>query len=238
MNLLYFTSSPPILTALNNGTLNAANAMPFKDSTSDGTTSFTVARRSFVSSNDSVPLNPQKKWIGGNRDSSEISRRSRVNAIGEGSFNAANQPISFKTNRDVNVTNDALVRVRAGGSTVPRKVTQKYMLYASPSNPPSAPTITSIINDNSSLIVYFTPPVDNGGESIDNYEYSTDNGISWQECIPPNNKSPITITTLSSDATPLLESGITYNVKIRAINNNGYGQSSIPFSVTIPLLPF
>ena len=128
MNLLSFTSSPPILTALNNGTLNAPNAMPFKDSTSDGTTSFTVARRSFVSSNDSIPLNPQKKWIGGNRDSSEISRRSRVNAIGEGSFNMANQPFSFKTNRDVNVTNDALVRVRAGGSTVPKKVTQRGIL--------------------------------------------------------------------------------------------------------------
>ena len=130
MNLYSFTSSPPILTELNNGTLNASNAMPFKDSTSDGTTSFTIARRSFVSSVsvNSVPLNTQKKWIGGNRDSSEISRRSRVNAIGAGSFNTENQPISFKTNRDVNVTNDALVRVRAGGSTVPKKVTQKYLL--------------------------------------------------------------------------------------------------------------
>lgn len=125
MNLFSFTSSPPILTELNNGTLNATNAMPFKDSTSDGTTSFTIARRSFVTSNNYTPINTQKKWIGGNRDSSEISRRSRVNAIGEGSFNTENQPISFKTNRDVNVTNDALVRVRAGGSTVPKKVTQR-----------------------------------------------------------------------------------------------------------------
>lgn len=74
-----------------------------------------------------IPPNLQKKWIGGNRDSSEIARRRRVNAVGAGSFNTANQPFSFKTNRDVNVTFDALTRVRAGGSNVPKKVTQKYM---------------------------------------------------------------------------------------------------------------
>ena len=223
MNLFSFTSSPPILTELNNGTLNSTNAMPFKDSTSDGTTSFTIARRSFVTSNNSVPLNTQKKWIGGNRDSSEISRRSRVNAIGAGSFNTANQPISFKTNRDVNVTNDALVRVRAGGSNVPKKVTQKYMLSVTPSTPPSAPTITSITPGNALLTVSFTIPTNNGGETIDNYEYSTDNGTSWQECIPPDVISPIIITTLSTDGITSLTNGVTYDVIIRAGNNNGFG---------------
>jgi len=76
-----------------------------------------------------IPQNLNKKWIGGNRDASQVARNRRVNAIGNGSFNANNQPFSFKTNRDVNVTRDALTRVRGGGSTVPKKVTQKYLNF-------------------------------------------------------------------------------------------------------------
>jgi hypothetical protein len=61
----------------------------------------------------------QKKWIGGNRDASTIISKRRVNSVGNGSLNASGGQISFTTVRDINVTNNALRKVRAGGAYVP-----------------------------------------------------------------------------------------------------------------------
>jgi hypothetical protein len=99
------------------------------------------------------------------------------------------------------------------------------MLSGIPSTTPSAPTITSITPRNASLTVNFTSPVNNGGDSILNYAYSTDNGTSWLSCNPPDITSPITITTLSSDGSTPLTNGTTYSVRINAANINGYGSS-------------
>lgn len=139
---------------INNGKLSAIKAMPQKDSTSDGCSTFSVDRRAYVktyTNNLTNTANPpghfgmdafgsgnrilptvfdghqtaaQKKWSG-NRDASEVVRRQRVNSVGVGSLNAQNQPMCFETHTNINTTRDALRRVRAGGATVPKKVTHK-----------------------------------------------------------------------------------------------------------------
>jgi hypothetical protein len=134
---------------INNGKLSAIKAMPQKDSTSDGDSTFSVDRRAYVktyTNNLTNKANPpghfgmgnhirptvfdgnqtaaQKKWSG-NRDASEVVRRQRVNSVGVGSLNAQNQPMCFQTHSNINTTRDALRRVRAGGATVPKKVTKK-----------------------------------------------------------------------------------------------------------------
>ncbi len=109
---------------MNNGTLSSIKAMPQKDSTSDGTSTFAMSRKTYY---ETQPANAavttailkQKKFIGGNRDASSVVARRRAAEVGVGTLNASAAPISFTTVRDVNVTNNALRRVRAGGMNVP-----------------------------------------------------------------------------------------------------------------------
>lgn len=113
---------------INNGTLSFQKAMPQKDSTSDGTSNFSMSRHLYVdtlSSSTATSLNtvnPAKKWVGGSRDSSQVTTNRRIASVGNGSLNAAQVPTSFTTVRDINTTSDAKTRVRAGGATVPAKV--------------------------------------------------------------------------------------------------------------------
>ena len=112
-----------IRTEINNGTWSSLKAMPQKDSTSDGTSSFALGRRTYYETYASAPSNDvmkQKKFIGGNRDASSVVARRKTNEIGVGTLNASSQPISFTTVRDINVRNNALRRVRAGGAYVPK----------------------------------------------------------------------------------------------------------------------
>lgn len=107
---------------MNNGTLSSIKAMPQKDSTSDNTTNFATSRKIYaetVNAAPSIATLKQKKFIGGNRDASSVVARRRAAEIGVGTFNANARPISYTTTRDVNVTNNALRRVRAGGAYVP-----------------------------------------------------------------------------------------------------------------------
>jgi len=135
---------------INNGALKAIKAMPLKDSTSDGTSNFEMNRRIYektytttltnlqilsalkkpyfgqsgirptVFDGTSAPI--QKKWIGSNnRDASQVTTNRRTYSVGTGTLNYANQLMSFTTYKDVNVVNDALRRVRGGGTVAPPK---------------------------------------------------------------------------------------------------------------------
>ncbi len=133
--------------------------MPQKDITSDGTNDFSRNRRVYwrflgnplspFSSleNTTQPMNSlegrprlaqlgsnvfQKKWGNTNRDASQIAMRKRVTAVGKGSFNTEDQPLSFTTTRSINTEYDAVVRCRAGGYCVPKKVTQKNIVKSNP----------------------------------------------------------------------------------------------------------
>ena len=110
---------------INNGALQSTNAMPQKDSTSDGTASFEIGRmtnRRIYTTN--VPTNAeyvQKKWIGGNRDASQVIRNRRVWGIARGSKNTATDKISGTTDKDVNTIDNDQKRVRAGGAVANQK---------------------------------------------------------------------------------------------------------------------
>ena len=110
---------------INNAVLSTTKAMPPKDSTGDGTSHFSTARREYC---EIVPPTPEtvqqkqaKKWFG-NRDASQIATNRRIKEIGVGSLNASKQPFSFMNKNDDNSRIDALARVRGGGSVVPQKV--------------------------------------------------------------------------------------------------------------------
>ena len=111
----------PIRTQINNGTLTGMKAMPQKDSTSDNTSNFAQDRHVYAESLTSFTATQwkQKKFIGGNRDASSVVARRRTNEVGNGSLNASGNQLSFTTTRDINVTNNALRKVRAGGAYVP-----------------------------------------------------------------------------------------------------------------------
>ena len=120
-------------TQSNNGILTARKAMPMKDSTSDGDSSFAMDRQVYMRTPVASPaIDPllllKKKWYGGSgvRDSRGVIENRVKNEVGVGTLNASGNPTAFKTVKDVNVTRDALVRVRHIGSCVPAKKIHKY----------------------------------------------------------------------------------------------------------------
>jgi hypothetical protein len=110
----------------NNGRLTTIKAMPQKDSTSDGTTTFSLSRRTYMETFQTTSITSaqknKKKWYG-NRDASQVVANRRVDQIANGSLNSDAKPISFTTVTDRNVERQALHRMRSGGASVPAKVT-------------------------------------------------------------------------------------------------------------------
>jgi hypothetical protein len=119
-----------ILQTINNGISKSYRGMPQKEINTDGTSSFSTGRRNYVEQSNttvSVAQYTQKKWIGGNRDGSSVIDRRRNLAIGLGSINAANTPITDK-NVDQNLVNRALIRTRNAGGAVPPKCSSRGIL--------------------------------------------------------------------------------------------------------------
>ena len=115
----------------NNGVLSARKAMPMKEANSDGDSSFAMDRRVYmrtpisnrrnntypegeVYNTETLSIIAKKKWYGGSsvRDSTLVMEKRVKNGVGVGTLNADGKPISFQTVKDVNVTRQALVRVR------------------------------------------------------------------------------------------------------------------------------
>ena len=98
-----------------------------------------------------------------------------------------------------------------------------------PATTPSAATITGITVGNSQLSVAFSAPSSEGGSSITNYKYSTDNGATFTAVSPASTASPIVITGLTN--------GTAYNVQIRAVNAIGDGTATASTSGTPATTP-
>lgn len=140
-----------ILQDIKNNTLSANHAMPLKDSTSDGASSFEMGRKIYTNMNMAAPVHQstihvsppttmrqpnnnfypttvtslaQKKWLGGNnRDASQIIANRRNEGIGKASINLNNTKMAFcNNNNNSNMINSHLRRVRGGGYVVPPKV--------------------------------------------------------------------------------------------------------------------
>ncbi len=100
-------------------------------------------------------------------------------------------------------------------------ITDNIILYAqwSASPPPSAPTALSSVGGNTEAYILFTQ-----SGTVTNYEYSTDNGVTFLAFDPPQIYSPVNIRTLSSDIETPLTNGTTYTVILKAVNS---GVSSV-----------
>ncbi len=93
---------------------------------------------------------------------------------------------------------------------------------------PGAPTITTITPGNGTAVVAFTPPADNGGNAISNYEYTID-GTNWIALSPASTSSPFTISGLTN--------GTEYSVKLRAVNDAGSSAASGAVTTTPRTVP-
>jgi predicted RNA-binding protein with TRAM domain len=94
-----------------------------------------------------------------------------------------------------------------------------------PATSPSAPSELEVSSGNRYLLVAFTAG-SNGGSAVSDYEYSTDDGVTWRTRRTGTVESPLSITMLSSDGTTPLQNGTFYSVKIRAVNAAGSGTQS------------
>lgn len=121
-----YNQNTTIIQNINNGSLSSRSAMPQKDITSDGDSSFAMGRQQY---NKIEPITLGQKWYGssGNRDSSAILQKKAIAAIGKGTLNLDSNPMSFAGHNDINTTRDALVRVRRLGCATPAKCRYKNM---------------------------------------------------------------------------------------------------------------
>jgi hypothetical protein len=91
-------------------------------------------------------------------------------------------------------------------------------VVTTPATTPDAPTSLSSTSSNTALSISFTPPTNTGGSAITNYQYSTDNGSSYIAFSPAVTTSPVSITGLTN--------GLSYSIKLRAVNSMGVGTAS------------
>ncbi len=103
-----------------------------------------------------------------------------------------------------------------------------------PTGVPDSPIISATSNSrltpsltDRQIQVAFSEPANNGS-TITNYQYSTDNGVSWRARTDTTGRfSPLVISKLSADGTTDLAIDTAYQIKIRAVNGNGSGDESL-----------
>ncbi|MGI9132044.1 MAG: fibronectin type III domain-containing protein [Candidatus Nanopelagicaceae bacterium] len=111
---------------------------------------------------------------------------------------------------------------------------------ATPSGVPSAPTISAVNTTAgiASISLNFTAPSSNGGSTITNYQYSTDNGTTWYNRTDNSGNvstsSPLVVSKLSTNGTTTISISVAYSILIRAVNGVGNGNSSNLVSATVP----
>lgn len=101
----------------------------------------------------------------------------------------------------------------------------QWTLVSSP--PPSIPTALSSVGGNTEAYILFTQ-----SGAVTNYEYSTDDGVTFLAFNPLQIYSPVNITTLSSDGTTPLTNDTIYTVKLKAVNSGGVSEESVSINVT------
>ena len=90
-----------------------------------------------------------------------------------------------------------------------------------PRTVPGAPTIVTGWPGDGRVTLSLTPPADDGGAAITGYEYSLDSG--------PWTPASVTLNYMFIDG---LTNGVTYSVRLRAVNAAGPGEASAPFIFT------
>jgi uncharacterized repeat protein (TIGR02543 family) len=91
----------------------------------------------------------------------------------------------------------------------------------------SPPTALSSVGGNTEAYILFTQ-----SGTITNYEYSTDDGVTFLAFNPPQIYSPVNIKTLSSNGVTPLTNGTQYTVKLKAVNSGAVSNESVSVVVT------
>jgi hypothetical protein len=146
------------------------------------------------------------------------------------SANTVNSPFIINGLTNGTTYQVIIYAVNAVGSGVPSN-----MVASTPSTTPSPPTSLSGTPGDKQITVSFTSG-NNGGSDITNYQYSTDNGVTYLALSPTDTTSPITITKLSSDGITDLTNSTSYTVRLKAVNVNGVSTASSSISVTPVLI--
>ena len=135
-------------------------------------------------------------------------------------FNPAQttSPITISGLASVGTTYDIQLKaVNAAGVSIPSAI------VSSTTGNPSPPTALIGTPGDSIAIISFTDGAD-GGYAISNYAYSTDDGGTFTDFSPVQTTSPVTISGLTN--------GVTYNIKLKAINSISYSVASATVVVT------
>ncbi|NBO54868.1 MAG: hypothetical protein EBU84_09795, partial [Actinobacteria bacterium] len=119
------------------------------------------------------------------------------------------------------------IRLRAVNSVGESAASSATSATVTPANVPNAPSISSIAEGNAQLTVTFSPPTSDGGESITDYQYSTDGGSTWTTKSTTGTTTRVmVIADLSTNGSTDLTNGTSYSVAVRAVSNAGNGLTS------------
>ncbi|AGZ42862.1 fibronectin type III domain-containing protein [Actinoplanes friuliensis] len=114
------------------------------------------------------------------------------------------------------------IRVRAVNGVGPG--TPSAPVTVTPATSSGAPTALVAVRGNGSAALSFTAPDDTGGDPVTGYQVSTDNGVTW--------------ASLAGDRVVTgLTNGVTYTIRVRAVNSSGPGAASAPALVTPATAP-
>jgi titin len=139
--------------------------------------------------------------------------------------------ITIRSDAATGLVNGTTYNVKLRAVNAAGTGTVSTAVSVTPRTTPGAPTSLVATAGNASASIAFTAPTSNGGATISNYEYSTDNGTTWKLFSPVDTTTPVVIT-IRSDSTAVLVNGTTYQIKLRAVNTAGTGTVSTAVSVT------
>lgn len=224
------TTSPITISGLTTGQTYSIVIRAVSTSTASGTPSLPVSATPYT-----IPGTPTSLVGTGGNTTASISFTTpssngrditnyQYSTNGGSTFTACSPAITASPILITGLTNGQAYTIKlkavnaAGASVASASVT------VTPYTVPGAPTSLSATAGNNKATIAFTTPASNGGNTITNYQYSTDDGSTYTACSPATTTSPIVITGLTNDQA--------YTIKLKAVNAGGAGTASSSVSVT------